>query len=162
MAYDHNWPRWVQSSVANHFKTVANSEGYASLVEELEERTTAFQEAENRCEIRVDGPHITEVSAGDYRFKVDTYIMIFSHMGDAADNAYAGTEIAGKMAEASANIPILKHGLGVEDDGSTIGCLRYTSSSDGGVKVHHFGEINREDRLRQLAVTCSYIMYASN
>lgn len=160
MAYDANWPRWVQASVAKHFKDVANTNSYSSLVEEIEERTTAFQEAPQRVEIRMNGPFIKEVSKDYWKFEVDANILIFSHKDGTLDNAYTGTTIAGKMAQAAASqIPVYKYGGGVDDDDSLIGCLNLRRGNDESIKVHHFGEIDTVNRLIQLAVDVRLEMF---
>lgn len=159
MAYDLNWPRWVQASVADHFKLVAIAQGYPSLVEGIDERTTAFMESTDRLEIRVNGPFIKEQSAGYYHFEVSANILIMSHMGGQLPNAYSGVEMAGYMAQAASQpISIYKYGSGVDDDQSLIGCLTLRRGRDESVKVFHFGEVNREDRLRQFGVDVSLEM----
>lgn len=153
MAYDANWPRWVQASVSDHFKTVAIAKGYPALIEGIDERTTAFIEAPDKLEIRINGPFIVEQSKGYYNFKVDANILILSHMGGQSPNAYFGTTMAGDMAQAaSLPIPIHKYGTGAGDDQSLIGCLTLRRGSEESIKVFHFGEINKEDRLRQFGV----------
>ena len=153
MAYDENWPRWVQASVAFYFKDVADNNNFKSMVEGLDERDTAFMEAPERLEIRINGPDIVEQSHNYWHFEVGANILIFSHMGGQLPNAYSGTMIAGYMAQAASNpIPVFKFGNGVDDDQSFIGCLTLRRGSKESVKVFHFGEINREDRLRQYGV----------
>lgn len=160
MAYDPNWPRWFQASVAKHFKTVANTNSYSSLVEELEERTAAFQESPQRVEIKINGPFAKEVSKDYWRFEVDVYVLISSHMDGALDNAYRGTTMAGIMAEAAATtIPVNKLGNGVDDDQSLIGCLTLRRGNDESIKVFHFGEIDPVNRLRQLGVDVRLEMF---
>lgn len=160
MAYDPNWPRWIQASVAKHFKDVATTNSYQSLVEEIEERTTAFQESPQRLEIRLNGPFCKEVSKDYWRFEVDVNILIFSHKDGALDNAYKGTTMAGKMAEAASNlISVYKYGAGVDDDQSLIGCLNLRRGNDESIKVHHFGEIDPVNRIVQLAVDVRLEMF---
>ncbi len=159
MAYDPNWPRWVQASVMDHFKIAATAQSFVSLLEGVEERTTAFMEAPNRLEIRINGPFIAEVSANFWHFDVDVNILIFSHMGGQLPNAYEGTDMAGFMAEAaSQSIPIKKYGTGGQDDQSLIGCLALKSGRKESVKVFHFGEIDSVNRLRQMGVDTSFVM----
>lgn len=159
MAYDRNWPRWVQASVADHFKQVCTAQGFPALVEGIDERTTAFMESPDRIEIRVNGPFIKELSAGYWQFLVDANILISSHMGGALPNAYFGTEMTGYMAQAASQpISVFKYGTGVDDDQSLIGCLTLRRGNDESIKVYHFGEINREDRLRQFGVDVSLEM----
>ncbi len=159
MAYDPNWPRWVQASVADHFKVAANAGSFISLVEGLDERTTAFQEAPERLEIRINGPFIIEMSRGYYNFEVGVNILIFSHMGGEISNAYSGTQMAGSMAEsASQPISIFKYGTGVDDDQSLIGCLTLKRGSKESIKIFHFGEIDIINRLRQFGVDANLEM----
>lgn len=153
MSYDPNWPRWVQASVGDHFKTAANNISIPSLLEGIDERTTTFQDAPERIEIRINGPFIKEQSNGYWHFDVDVNILIFSHMGGELPNAYSGTDIAGAMAlAADTPIPIYKYGTGGNDDQSLIGCLTLRQESKESVKVFHFGEIDRVNRLRQFGV----------
>lgn len=162
MAYNANWPRWIQASVAKYFKAEADSHGYVSLCEELEERTTEFQESPNRVEIRLDGPRVREASANYYILEVFVNILVMSHMDTVVENAYTGTIMAGHLAAAAANpIPVFRFGNGVEDDGALIGCLVLGRGRDSGVKLFHFGEINKEDRLRQLSIDVAYEMELS-
>lgn len=160
MSYNPNWPRWVQASVADHFKTVCIAKGYPALVEGIDERTTEFYDAPNRIEIRMNGPQIQEWNKGYFEFEVDVNILIFSYMGGKNVNAYDGTVMAGVMAEAAdQKIPVYKYGIGVDDDQSLIGCLSLqTTGRDQGINVHHFGEIDKENRLRQFGVDVSLQM----
>lgn len=153
--YDENWPRWVQASVADHFKAAAAalSPPIPTLVEGIDERTTTFIEANERIEIRVNGPSIVEQSHRYWHLEVDVNILIFSYMGGALPNVYSGTQITGNMAKvANDPIPIYKYGTGVSDDQSLIGCLTLRRGKEESVKVFHFGEIDREHRLREFAV----------
>lgn len=151
--YDANWPRWVQASIADHFSVAADAISIPSLVEGIDERTTAFYESPERIEIRINGPFIVEQSKGYWNIQADVNILIFSHMGGKLPNAYSGTDIAGAMAQAANDpIPIYKYGTGVDDDQSLIGCLTLRRGPKESVKVFHFGEIDRENRLRQFAV----------
>lgn len=159
MAYDANWPRWVQASVAYYFKTAANAQNYESLVEGIDERTTEFMESDERLEIRVNGPDIREWSDDFWHFEVDVNILIHSYMGGSVPNAYSGVMMAGYMAQAASQvIPVYKYGSGVDDDQSLIGCLTLRRGLKESVSVYHFGEIDREHRLRQFAVDVSLEM----
>ncbi len=156
MAYDPNWPRWVQASLAKYLKDVADTNGYASLVEELEERTTDFIESTQRLEIRMNGPFTRQLSANFYLMDVDVNVLIFSHMDGTMDNVYGGIDMAGIMAQAISDpIPVFKYGNGIGDDQSQIGCLTLRDGPREGVKVLHFGEIDRVSRLRQMGVDAS-------
>lgn len=153
MSYDSNWPRWVQASVANHFKTAANAAGYVSLVEELEEKTDEFLTAPNRVEIRVNGPFAVELSHNYWSFYVPCNMLIFSHMDGSVNNVYGGVDIAGTMAaRATEPVSVLKYGNNVGDDQSFLFCLTVQTDKKNGLNVYHFGEIDSESRLRQYGV----------
>ena len=153
MSFDPNWPRWVQASVADHFKVTANTYGYASLVEELEERTTEFVESTNRLEIRINGPFIKNPSHGFWHILVPCNILIFSHMDGTVENVYNGVDIAGVMAQrASEPVSVFKLGSNPQDDGTFLFCLTLTKTKGESLNVHHFGEIDAASRLRQFGV----------
>lgn len=153
MAYDLNWPRWVQASVGDHFKLVATAQSFPALIEGIDERTTEFMESPNWVEIRVNGPFIKELSKDYWYFEVGANILVFSHMGGSQPNAYFGTEMAGYMAQAASQpISVYKYGTGVDDDQSLIGCLTLKKGNQESVKVYHFGEVNTESRLREYGV----------
>jgi len=159
MAYNEHWPRWIQTSMGNHFKVVAENNSYPTIIEGIDERLTTFMEADNRVEIRITGPFAQELSKDYWYFSVMANILIHSHMGGSLPNAYLATEMAGKLAEAAADaIPVYKYGIGVDDDQSLIGCLLPKHGKKGGIKVFHFGEIDRENRLRQVFVDAEYKM----
>lgn len=153
MAYDHNWPRWIQASVSKHFILACNAESYPVLAEGLDERQTSFMEEPNRIEVRVTGPFISERSKDYWHFEVMANILIHSHMQGSTPNAYLGTIMTGHMAQAASEpISIFKYGSGVDDDQSLIGCLTLKRGDDDSIKVYNFGEIDKVNRLRQFAV----------
>lgn len=153
MAYDPNWPRWIQSSVANHFFGYADAHEYAFFTEELDERTTEFQETPSRIELRVNGPFTNEESKNFWQFEVDPFLLIFHQLGGPGTNRFTGTQMAGVMAQAAHEpIPITKRGNGVDDDQSLIGCLTLRKGETESVKVFHFGEVDMTNRIIQLAV----------
>ena len=55
MSANPNWARWVFASVATYLKEVALEAELTAIVEGLDDRTTEFMEAPDRCEIRITG-----------------------------------------------------------------------------------------------------------
>jgi hypothetical protein len=54
---------------------------------------------------------------------------------------------------------VFKYGEGPEDDETLLGCLTLRSGKRDAIRVIHFGQISREDRLRQSAVDARYRMH---
>ena len=76
------------------------------------------------------------------------------------EDAYGIMRWSGKFEQAmTERIPVYKHGSDSVDDGSLIGCLTIRKSRAESVKLIHFGQISREDRLRQVMMDSRYEMY---
>ncbi len=88
----------------------------------------------------------------DIRLDVDVNLLLTSMMGGETKNAYDIVQQAGVLLQAAGGpIPVLKWGEGPDDDQSPIGCLTLRSGKRDAVRVIHFGQIGRDDRLRQSA-----------
>jgi len=70
MSANPNWARWVFASVATYLKQVAAESHLPALVEGLDDRTTEFMEATDRCEIRITGPFTKELSHNYFQVEV--------------------------------------------------------------------------------------------
>jgi len=78
------------------------------------------------------------------------------------ENAYDIVQWGGILQEAMLEpIPIYKYGSNPGDDESLIGCLTLRKSRGDSIRLIHFGQISREDRIRQAAVDGRYEMYLS-
>lgn len=95
MAVDARWHRWVYASVAKHLH--ANSAGINLVVEFLNKRTTAWENASPRAEAVITGPMSKEISSGLHRIWVDVFITLtstrssddYDHVGHAGTLANA-------------------------------------------------------------------------
>lgn len=154
ITHDVNWPRWIYVSVSKHFKDVANFYNYNSLVENVEDSISTFQETGDRVEIRVNGPFTKELSHNYFHFEVDANILITSHMGGPSKNPYGLMDMVGVMAAtASQIIPVYKYGNGPDDDeDELVGCLTLRKGPVESIKSYYFGEIDSTNRLRQAMV----------
>lgn len=145
-----DWTRWMHSSVAQYLKNVAQTNSIPSLAEGLEDRKSSFMQAPDRIEIRVNGPFTRKMS-GLYEARLYVNVLVTSTMGETK-NAFALDDILGWTHEAmDSEIPLLRTGA-ASDDQEQIGCLKVI----GEVKVHQFGQLNPEDRIRQGMVTAAY------
>ena len=150
------WTKWIHASVASYLKSVAQSVPVASLVEGIEDRDQTFQEAQDRVEIRFNGPYTTNPSSGYYIAKIGINVLVTSNMGGKRKNAYMLDDLLGKFHEAlDQPIPIYKLGTDENADGYQLGCL-VMSNDKLGIRVLHFGQIDTNDRVRQGMVSANY------
>ena len=156
-----NLPRWIFASLADHFKVVAATIPLTYFVEGVDERepTTMRQ---NHCEFRTTGPFIKEVGNGTYKVEVVVNIMLTNLMEMSGEDAYAIVQWAGTFQEALLqHIPVYKYGTGAEDDSSLIGCLFAKAGAYEAVRVYHFGQIDKTDRVRQSEVDAVLEMWVT-
>ena len=157
-----DWPRWIFVSLASYLKDVANSQSLPSIIETVDERTTAFMQAPARAEVRITGPFISEPSKGYYQALVDVNVLLTYRFGCKSE--YDILTVAGAFQEAM-NSPIAVTNLGgeegdyVEGQPDTllqIGCLmpRFGQKQ----RVLNFGQISVVDHLKQLEVEARYLL----
>lgn len=164
MPANANWARWIYASLADYLKEVADDASLPIFVESLDDRGTAFQEATDRAEIRINGPFTNELSRGYYKILVDANVLVSSRYDGKTKNGYELTRILGLFHEAMDSvIPVFKHGLQPGDDSEAqLGCLSPKAGKNENVRVLHFGQIDRTDRVKQGAVDARYIMYLND
>jgi hypothetical protein len=165
-APNEHWPRWIISSIAQSLKTtVATPESLPFLVEGLDDRTQVFEEATDRAECRINGPWVRELSHGYWRVYVDINIMLLCNMDGETKNVFRLDELAGKFLSAMGSaIATYRTGTIAQDpdnDGSLLGCLLPRSGKSDSVRVIHFGQLSKTERLRQAEVDGRYVMYLS-
>lgn len=168
MPIDPNWARWIFASVAKALKdVVADEENLAVLVEQLDERTAAFEQASSKAEIRITGPSTQELSKGYFRNCVDINVLLTVRNDGAKKNAYEFVRYAGLFQEAMSS-PIGVWNYGNQDgdyvspDADTlvfIGCLKPRPGIQDSTKVLHFGQIDTTSKLSQTMVDARYVMY---
>lgn len=158
---DPNWTRWIFASVTEHFASnVMTPNSIPFLTEGMHERDTQFMEAPDRAEIRINGPFARELSVNYWRLWVDINILVTSYFGSQQKDVYTLERNLGLIHEfADATIPILRHGSGVVDDGTLLGCLRPRTDKNDSIRIIHFGQLNSTDRLKQSQVDGRYVMY---
>jgi hypothetical protein len=157
-----NWARWVFASVATHLKQVAERQQLPVLIEGLDERTTEFMSATDRCEVRITGPFAREVSRDWYQIEVVVNVLFVSRYEEQR-NQYAIIQMAGVFQEAmDGAIAVYKYGAGPDDDEEVlVGCLLPVQGRHDAIRVMHFGQINPTDRLKQSMVDARYRMEIS-
>lgn len=163
-APNERWARWFMSSIAEYLNTtVAVPNSLPFLVEGLDDRTEDFMQAPYRAECRVNGPWTRELSKNYWRIWVDINVLLIFQMGGSPTDVYSLDKIAGKFHSAmDTSIAIFRTGLITDDpqnDGSILGCLSPRDGKNDSVRVIHFGQPSKTDRLRQAEIDGRYFTY---
>jgi hypothetical protein len=167
MAANPDWARWIFASVAFHLKAIATTANLAVIVEHLDERTEEFMQAADRAEIRITGPSTQELAKGQYRLWVDANVLLTSRYDGAGKNAYDIIRLGGLFQEAmDSPIPVWNYGnqLGDYVDADpdshvSLGCLLVRPGRNESVRLLHFGQTDKTDKLKQTVCDARYVMY---
>ena len=154
MSANANWVRWIVSSIQQYFET--NKQGIELFFEGTPRET---KDEKDFAEVRIDGPHITEISKNYFLLKVDVNILVQSTM-DEEDFHRIHTNV-GKLVSVMTNIPIYKYGDGVDDDDSLLGCLRLVQDAQGRepILVARLGQIEPTTPIEQVDIEGHYKMH---
>lgn len=157
---DPNWTRWVFASVAEHFSSnVFTPNNIPFILEGIDERDDQFMTEQDRAEVRINGPWSSELSSNWWRIWVDINILVTSYFGGTDKDAYTLERNVGLIHEyADTTISVRKHGPGPGDDGSLLGCLRPRAGKNDSIRVIHFGQFSKTDRIKQSQVDGRYVM----
>lgn len=157
MSINTNWSRWIISSIHKYFDT--NRQSITLFVEGTPRNTRTEKDF---MELRVDGPHYTEISKSYYLIKLDINILIQSTQ-DETDFHRIYKNI-GKILSIFNNIRIYKYGTGDDDDDSFLGCLRLIQDAQGRepVQVAMLGKIRPEIAVEQAVIEGHYQMNLSS
>ena len=155
---DENLARWIFQSLASHFNSVADGISLLYFVDVIDERYNDTMQ-ENHVELRVSGPEMKEVSKGYYTIKVIVNFLFTKNMNEVSADAFDLIQWTGVFANAMLQpTPIYKKGDGLEDDGTLIGCLQVHKGRNEAVRVFHFGQLDKNTRIRQSEVDALYGM----
>lgn len=159
---DNNLSRWIFQSLASHFKSVAEGISLPYFVEGIDERS-ADTMRESHVELRVTGPDIKEVANGQYNIKCVVNFLFTKNMDEVIADAFDLIQWTGVFSnEMLEPIPIYKKGTGVEDDGTLVGCIRVPERKSEAVRIYHFGQLDKDTRVRMSEVDAVYGMTYPN
>lgn len=155
---DKNLARWIFQSVASHFKSVADGISLLYYVEGIDERSGDILQADH-VELRVTGPTLKEWYKDWFDVQAVINFLFTKNMDIASADAFDLIQWTGVFAEEMTKpIPIYKKGTGVEDDGTLIGCLRVDKGRNEAVRIYHFGQLDKDTRIRQSEVDAVFQM----
>lgn len=143
-APNQNWPRWIFASFAKHFDSKKQT---VNLYIEHTDRDTA--QLVDFAEFRLDGPRMTEWTAGQWKLEVTVNVLIQSTMDDR--DAYKLFKTIGIMCAAFTNsISVFKYG----DDSAFLTCFQQNQNEP--VRINNFGIIDEVTRKQQATIECRY------
>ncbi len=154
-----NWPRWIKSSIAQHFRTALS--GALVLYLEGEHRNT--EGSENYCELRIDGPHDNKLSPSLHKISLVIDVLVVGIQSDK--NIYIHDDFIGLLSAAfTGSITIYKYGLGVDDSPdpehpSELGCLKLLPDvSEEKIIVTRFGQSDPTLKMQRASIEAGYEM----
>lgn len=152
-----NWPRWIRSSINEYFKAIAVTRSLPYLVEGIDETESAKMRAINHVELRVSGPS-SRGRSGDFNLRVGINLLFTSIMGGQLEQAYDVIDhIAAFQVAMQQPIPVYEYKVPPEDD-VHIGCLALVSGRNEAVEFYDFGQVGKEERVRQLMLDARYYL----
>lgn len=149
IAEQNHWTRWTTASIARHFFDTKESAVEFFLEGTL--RMDADSIATDLMELRIDGPHMTEVSAGCWILEVNIGILMITVMKDT-DLYRHQVNLGNIIDDIVGTLNVYKYGTGVDDDDSLAFCL----DRKGEVLTRHFGQPDKAKQLQQSSVEGDY------
>jgi len=152
MSVKSDLAKWVFASVIKSFET--NLDGLTMHVEG-EERDLSGQT--DWCELRVDGPEISEISKDLLKVSTEVNVLVATFR-DRTDLYHESENIAKVVAALVDEIDIYKYGNAVGDDKSKVGCLKLLPRADlrDTTKIARFGQIDPSVNMFQSTVENHY------
>jgi len=154
-----NLPRWIFSSMCDHFQTVADGISLRFFIEGVDE-TEALDFQTDSGLFRMDGPIAFQGSSGLEWYKVEMQILLTDIVATTNDNAYDIYTWAGVFQGSMLNnsLPVYRFGSGVEDDDSLIGCLEPDTSVKNNVRVASYGMVDKDYRVKQVSINGKFVL----
>lgn len=155
-----NLPRWIFSSMAKHFSTVASPLSLNYHVQGVDEPQPGDFQADSSL-FRMDGPIAYQSAGGEEWYKVEIMILLTDIVQLTNDNAYDIYTWAGAFQASMLNdaLQVFRYGTGPEDDGSLIGCLVPDPDLKNNVRVFSYGQIDKDLRVLQVSVNGRFALY---
>ena len=155
-----NLPRWLFTSLSDHFSTVAGTiTGLNFYVEGVDEPEVGdFQN--DSAVFKMNGPVARQGSGTFEWYSVELIVVLTDIIQLTADNAFSIYEWAGVFQGSFLNdaIQIFRYGTGVEDDQSLIGCLEPDPTLTNNVRVVTYGQVDKDLRIKQVSVNGRFIL----
>ncbi len=150
---NENWPRWIFSSVTQHFD--ANLGDYDIFYEG--QKRNAEQYTSDLIEVRMDGPLFMQLSPTEYHAKIEINLLVQSAIDDH-DFHKIHKMVGVGAAGFAVGISVFKYGDSAVDDESLIGCLDLIQDRQNReyLVVSHFGQLDPDKQVMQATVEGHY------
>lgn len=154
-----NLPRWIFSSMSEHFRTIAPS-GVRYFVEGVDEEEALDFQSDSML-FRMDGPIAHQSSGGEEWYRVEIQVLLTDLVGLTNDNAYDIYSWAGIVQGDMLNnsLPVYRYGSGPEDDQSLVGCLEPDTTVRNNIRVASYGMVDKDWRVKQVSVNGKFVLY---
>ena len=155
-----NLPRWLLSSMADHFSTIAATQtGLNYYVEAVDEPEVRDFQTDSAL-FKLTGPVVHQGSGGVEWYSLEMIILLTDIIQLRNDNAYSIQNWAGAFQASMINdaLSIYRRGDGVEDDDSLIGCLEPDPSVRNNVRVVSYGQVDKDLRIKQCSINGRFIL----
>lgn len=151
MAINANWSRWILASIYTHFN---NSNLGLPLRFAGLPLTYNTDESANHFELRVQGPHFTELSK-DY-WEIRVLVNVYLELKTSTD-LYLLQKYFGTLQSAFKVIQIKKYGnLSLIDDSTTITCINIVGGNQT-IRTTDFGQFGPDKKLRGGTVEADFL-----
>lgn len=151
IAEQKHWTRWVTSSIAKHFFDTKESNIEFYLEGTLKQDADSI--ATDLIEVRIDGPHMVEVSASCWKLEVNIGILVVTLTVDS-DLYKHQVNIGNLLDDYVGQLNVYKYGTGGDDDDSLAFCMQ----RQGDIVTRHFGQPDQAKRLQQSSVEGDYFV----
>jgi len=145
-----NWARWIQISVLEVFKAMADINNIHLFIEGQERETQDYTEY---IELRTDGPHIRKLSKNYYKLDFEINVLFTCHMDSTT--MYGPQILAGLIEQTMQNICVYRYG----DGDAFLGELQIVMDKNNSVRTNQFGKIRSDTDLVQGTVEGTYKMH---
>lgn len=142
-----SWPKWIHASLNKKIRTVVTA------IPVYAETDAKPEGVSDRLEFSWVGPHISEVSSGQYFLDITLVVLVTSIR--TATNDYKVYIDQGYGQEALPTcIPVYKYGAEIADDSSQLGILVRKTP----IEEFFIGHQDQTNRIRQVGFTANYRM----
>ena len=155
-----NLPRWMFTSMSEHFRTVAATQtGLNYHAHGIEAPESADYQSDTST-FRMSGPTAHQGSSVDEWYDVEIMILLNDIIDYDGENAYKIYDWAGAFQGSMLNdaLGIYKYGTGVGDDQSLINCLEPDPSVRSNVRVVDYGIVDKDLNIHQIAIIGRFIL----
>lgn len=147
-----NMPRWIVASLTTHFESTVN----VSISPAPPFSVTGYdlkvgEDDQDHIEFRIQGPLLKDVPGWEVWEVPLNFLMTFRQ--NQVTDTYTLDRWLGVYQEAMRKpLSVFKHGNGVDDDGSLIGCLTPKTSKREFIRLDRYGFVKDSVSIQQATV----------